>query len=125
MPGKSLTTGLLRGFSRRCPNCGKAKLFEGYLSVRSPCPFCGIDNTAYPSDDLPPYLTIAVVGHVVIPLFMWQDHRYSPDLWLQAAIWLPLTAILTLVLLPRMKGAAIGVCWAMDILRQNIRTPRS
>jgi uncharacterized protein (DUF983 family) len=87
-----------------------------YLSLRNPCEVCGTDNTIYPSDDFPPYLTILVVGHVVVPLFVLSD-RYEPPLWVQAAIWLPVTLVLCLALLPIMKGATIGLCWATDFVR--------
>jgi uncharacterized protein (DUF983 family) len=50
-----------------------------YIKIRRPCEACGTDNTVYPSDDFPPYLTILVVGHVVVPLFIWSD-RYEPPL---------------------------------------------
>lgn len=101
----------------RCPNCGKGRLFNGYLRVRSPCEVCGTDNTVYPSDDFPPYLTIFVAGHVLVGLFMWTDSAYTLPLWADAAIWLPLTAILCLALLPFMKGATIGLCWATKVVR--------
>jgi len=48
---------------------------------------------------------------------MWSDRAYEPSLWLQAAIWLPLTLIMCLVLLPLMKGATIGLCWAAHMVR--------
>ena len=67
------------------------------------------DDGIYPSDDLPPYPTIFVTGHLVIPLFVWTDLTLEPRLWVEAAIWLPVTAIMCLVLLPFMKGAAIGL----------------
>jgi uncharacterized protein (DUF983 family) len=114
---KSILTGILRGLQRRCPNCGRGRLFEGYLKIRCPCEVCGTDNTIYPSDDFPPYLTIIVVGHVVVPAFVWVDHAYEPPIWLQTAIWLPLTAVLCLVLLPLMKGATVGLCWATNLVR--------
>ena len=113
---KSIVTGVLRGLSRRCPNCGQGRLFDGFLKIRCPCEVCGHDNTVYPSDDFPPYLTILITGHVVVPLFMWMD-RYEPPLWLQAAIWLPVTVIMCLVLLPFMKGATVGLCWATNLVR--------
>jgi uncharacterized protein (DUF983 family) len=47
---------------------------------------------------------------------MWMD-RYEPPLWLQAAIWLPVTVIMCLVLLPFMKGATVGLCWATNLVR--------
>jgi uncharacterized protein (DUF983 family) len=90
--------------------------------MRSPCEVCGSDNSIYPSDDLPPYLTIFVTGHVVIPLFIWTDGALEPSLWLEAAIWPPVTAIMCLVLLPFMKGAAVGLCWANNIVRQDSAT---
>ena len=30
-----------RGLIRRCPACGKGRLFAGYLSVAENCPDCG------------------------------------------------------------------------------------
>lgn len=116
---RSIWTGLGRGLARRCPNCGAGRLLNGYLQIRSPCEVCGTDNGIYPSDDLPPYLTIFVTGHLVIPLFVWTDLTLEPRLWVEAAIWLPVTAIMCLVLLPLMKGAAIGLCWATNLVRQT------
>ena len=115
---KSIWTGIRRGLERRCPNCGQGPLFRGYLKVRSPCEVCGSDNCIYPSDDFPPYLAILVVGHIVVPLFVWVERAYEPSMLVQAAIWVPLTIILCLVLLPYMKGATIGLCWATNIVRQ-------
>jgi uncharacterized protein (DUF983 family) len=113
---RSIWIGVKRGLGLRCPNCGQGRLLQQYIKIRRPCEACGADNTIYPSDDFPPYLTILVVGHVVVPLFIWSD-RYEPPLWLQAAIWLPLTLIMCLVLLPVMKGAAVGLCWATNLVR--------
>lgn len=112
-------TGILRGLACRCPNCGKARLFTRYITVRSPCPECSIDNTIFASDDLPPYLTIAVVGHLVVPAFLWFDARYLPELWIEALIWLPLSVALSLALLPSMKGASIGMAWASGTVSQE------
>jgi uncharacterized protein (DUF983 family) len=119
---RSIWTGLSRGLARRCPNCGAGRLFKGFLTVRSPCEVCGADNNIYPSDDFPPYLTIFVTGHFVIPLFIWTDAAFEPALWLEAAIWLPVTAIMSLVLLPFMKGATIGLCWTTNLVRQDSAT---
>jgi uncharacterized protein (DUF983 family) len=116
---KSIWTGIRRGLACRCPTCGEGRLFSGYLKIRSPCEVCGADNTIFPSDDFPPYLTILIVGHLLVPLFMWVDRSYAPSLWLQAAIWLPLTVILCLVLLPYTKGATVGLCWATNMVRQE------
>jgi uncharacterized protein (DUF983 family) len=117
MTDQSILTGLRRGLSCRCPSCGEGRLFAGYLAVRSPCETCGADNADYPLDDFPPYLTIVLVGHVVVPLLIWADLRFAAPIWLQFAIWLPVTLILSLLVLPRMKGATAGLCWATGITR--------
>ena len=38
---------------------------------------------------------------------------YSPPLWVHAALWLPLTVALALLLLPCVKGALVGLQWAL------------
>jgi uncharacterized protein (DUF983 family) len=43
------------------------------------------------------------------------EQLHHPPEWLHAALWVPLTLILTTVLLPRIKGAVIGVQWANQI----------
>jgi uncharacterized protein (DUF983 family) len=119
---KSIKTGLIRGLSRRCPVCGKGRLLRGYLTIRRPCEVCGSDNTIYPSDDLPPYLTVFIVGHVMIASVVWADSAFSAPLWLESAVSLPVTAILCLALLPFMKGATVGICWATNITRGSAAT---
>ena len=119
MSDKSVWTGIRRGLARRCPNCGEGRLFAGYLKIRTPCEVCGTDNSVYPSDDLPPYLTLLAVGHVFVPAFMWTDRVYEPPFALEALIWLPLMALACLALLPSAKGATVGVCWANNLIRQE------
>jgi uncharacterized protein (DUF983 family) len=64
------------------------------------------------ADDAPPYFTILIAGHIVIPLLMTAELTFAPPLWLHLLIWVPLTAILCLALLPRVKGAIAGLQWA-------------
>ena len=111
-PRPSMALGMRRGFIGRCPNCGQGKLFRAYLKVKA-CDVCGHDNTVYPADDAPPYFTILIVGHVVIaPLlcfpFIWQ----APTA-LVLGTTLPAIGLLTLLLLPRVKGAVVGAHWAL------------
>ena len=116
----SIWTGIARGLHLRCPSCGEGKLFRSYLKILSPCPHCGADNTIYPSDDLPPYLTILISGHIIVPLFFLVDRTLEPDMWMQFLIWPPLTLAFTLALLPYVKGGSVGLCWATDTVRQPI-----
>jgi uncharacterized protein (DUF983 family) len=71
----------------------------------------------FPADDFPPYLTIGIVLHITVPIMAWVEMSYMSALWIQVAFWLPVSGALSLVLLPRMKGATIGFCWAKNIVR--------
>jgi uncharacterized protein (DUF983 family) len=114
-PAPSFLTGLKRGLLHRCPNCGDGRLYMRYLKVDPECEVCGHDLADYPADDGPAYFTILIIGHLfVAPLLLF------PFIWkAPVGIVLPLTvlplAALTLVLLPRVKGAVIGALWAIKL----------
>lgn len=99
------------GMQRRCPACGGSTLFDGYLSVRSECEKCHLDFGQIRSDDMPAYFTIAIVGHLLLPLIYWLEVNYHPSLWVHLWIWVPTTIILTLGMLPPIKGVAMGIMW--------------
>ena len=104
---------ILRGLTLRCPACGKGRLYRRYLKVADQCPACGEALHHHRADDAPPYFTIAIVGHVVVGLLLAVEIAYRPPLWLHAAIWLPLTVILALILLPPIKGVLVALQWAL------------
>ena len=106
---------LLAGLRRRCPRCRRPGIFAGYLKLRPACPSCGADLSRYPTDDAPPYFTILVVGHIVVALVVLVEQIAPPPLWVQFAVWPPVTLGLSLVLLPRIKGAVLGVAMALGV----------
>ncbi len=108
-------SGLKRGFARRCPNCGQSPIFNRYLKVNRTCVHCGLGLGEFRADDAPPYFTILVVGHIIVPSMLILEQLRHPPEWLHALVWLPLTLALSLFLLPRIKGAVIGVQWANRI----------
>jgi uncharacterized protein (DUF983 family) len=110
---RNVWSSLKRGFRGRCPRCGKGKLFRAFLKVDNCCSACGLDFTPHRADDLPAYLVIAIVGHIVVPAALLIETDYSPPVWLQLAIYLPLTALLSLGLLQPVKGAVVGLQWAL------------
>lgn len=103
------------GFRQLCPRCGDGSLFRRYLKVEPACPRCGLGLAAYRADDAPPYFTILIVGHVIVPLMLLLEQSMQPPEWLHAMLWVPLTVAMTLLLLPRIKGAVIGWHWAAAI----------
>jgi uncharacterized protein (DUF983 family) len=115
-PGRAAQSRIVRGMARgllgRCPNCGQGKLYRAYLKVQ-PCPACGHDNTQYPADDAGPYFTIILMGHLVVaPLLIFPLIWNAPTPVILGVL-LPAVGAITLVMLPRVKGAIIGLHWAL------------
>src|ERR1700692_4530324 len=110
---RDVWTALKRGVRGRCPRCGEGKLFRAFLKVDDHCKVCNLDFTPHRADDLPAYLVIVIVGHLVVAAALWIEPVYSPPVWLQLSISLPLTLILSLVLLQPVKGAVVGLQWAL------------
>jgi uncharacterized protein (DUF983 family) len=58
---------------------------------------------------------IVIVGHIVVPTALLIETNFSPPVWLQLSIYLPLTLILSLTLLQPVKGAVVGIQWALKM----------
>lgn len=110
---RNVWTAMKRGFCSRCPRCGEGKLFRAFLKVDDHCSVCALDYTPHRADDLPAYLVIVIVGHIVVPMVLWIETNYSPPVWLQLSIYLPFTFFASLALLQPVKGAVVGMQWAL------------
>jgi uncharacterized protein (DUF983 family) len=110
---RDVWTSMKRGFRGRCPRCGEGKLFRAFLKVDSNCSVCNLDFTPHRADDLPAYLVIVIVGHLLVPIILWVETDYSPPVWLQLSIYLPFTLVASLLLLQPVKGAVVGMQWAL------------
>jgi uncharacterized protein (DUF983 family) len=103
---------MARGFRGRCPRCGEGKMFRAFLKVEDHCGTCGQDLNHHRADDLPAYLVIVIVGHILVPLALWIETDYAPPIAYQLAVYLPLTLVISLALLQPVKGAVVGLQWA-------------
>ncbi|WP_237154517.1 DUF983 domain-containing protein [Oryzibacter oryziterrae] len=112
LPARRVWPAMKRGLACRCPACGEGRLFNAYLKVTPVCSACGEDLSHQRADDAPPYFTILIVGHIIVPLVLFVEMNWHPDVTLQMLVWLPLTAILALLILPPVKGAVVGYQWA-------------
>jgi uncharacterized protein (DUF983 family) len=109
-----------RGLMHRCPHCGEGRLYRAYLKVADACPACGHELGQYRADDGPAYFTILLVGHLVVaPMlavyFFWKG---------PIAVILPLTlvllAVITLSVLPRVKGAFLGLLYSLGMRAEPV-----
>ena len=118
-PVPPLGTAMGRGLLGRCPACGKSHLFNGFLRVVSECSNCGAPLGLARADDAPPYFTILIVGHIVIPALLIMQRASDPPMWLLSAIFLPLTFFLALGLLRPVKGATVGLMLTFNMLKPD------
>lgn len=102
-----------RAFAGRCPRCGVSPLFRSYLKPVDNCTHCGEAWSEIRADDAGPWLTILIVGHIIGPLLvpMARSAWFSP--WEMAAILVPATLLLSLLILPRAKSVFIAAIWSL------------
>lgn len=109
---RKILPAMLCGAIGRCPACGKGRLFSSYLKVTDHCGHCGEALHHQRADDAPPYFTIFIAGHLLVPMVLAFELTFHPALWLHVAIWAPITIALCLTLLVPIKGAIVGLQWA-------------
>lgn len=100
------------GLKCRCPHCGEGKLFRAYLKVNDTCSNCGEALHYHKADDLPPYLAIIIVGHIIIGVMMEMEATAPQAPFVYLMTMVPLALILPLAMLPSIKGAVVGLQWA-------------
>lgn len=104
---------VMNGIRCTCPACGTGKLYASYLKVVPVCTNCGEELHHQRADDAPPYFTMFIVGHIVIGGLLLMEQTLAPETWVHLVVWLPLTVLLSLWLLPKVKGGLIGLQWAL------------
>jgi uncharacterized protein (DUF983 family) len=119
-PMPTLGTAIGRGLRGHCPACGKGKIFNGFLKVAAVCHECGAPLGLARADDAPPYFTILIVGHIIIPLlFIVERSTNQLPLWIMSAIFLPLTLGLAVGLIRPIKGGTVGLMLNLNMLKSD------
>ena len=110
-----LSRSLVRGLKGRCPGCGQGKIFRKYLKVTERCPTCELELSRYPADDGPAYITILLVGHLIVAPLL-----FFPIVWRAPAVFsvpIALCSLTALVLfaMPVVKGGWIGLMYSLGV----------
>lgn len=112
---RSIMQASMRGIRQKCPSCGEGHLFDAFVKVTDKCESCDEELHHHRADDLPAYLVIAIVGKIVVAGFITIAMNYDWSTWQHLALWGPITILLSLYFLPRVKGAIVGVQWALKM----------
>lgn len=103
----------IRGAKSTCPSCGEGKVFDGYLKIVDECEACGEDLSHHRADDLPAYLNIFIVGHVVIGAMMVLMTFDLMGMWTTMFVTIALCVVAAIALMRPLKGMVVGTQWAL------------
>lgn len=112
---RPLMLSVWRGVCRRCPRCGESGLMVAYLKATPACAGCGESFAGIRTDDFAPWLSILVIGHLLVPAVISVERLWEPPFWVHLLVFGTLGAEMVLSCLPRAKGAALGLMWALGL----------
>ena len=111
-PEKDMRLVVTRTLRGLCPNCGLGRLMKSYLKQVQHCASCGEGFGHIRADDAPPWLTIVIVGHIVVMLAYEFERHTAWPVWMAVTLWCAVALGLSLLMLPRAKSLFIGIIWA-------------
>ncbi len=101
-------TAVQTGLKGKCPRCGEGPLFDGFLQTAERCRSCDLDFSFIDSGDGPAVFVIFIVGFLAVVGVLMTEVIYTPPIWLNMLIWIPLTVVLCLGFLRPLKGLLIA-----------------
>jgi uncharacterized protein (DUF983 family) len=90
-------------------------MFRAFLKVADRCAVCGEEFHHHRADDLPAYLVIVLVGHVMVGVLLLAESLKLFSYWVEVSIFVSLTLILALVLIQPMKGLVVAMQWHLGM----------
>ncbi len=109
---RDLGMAIRRGVRGHCPACGDARLFARFLKPVAHCPACGQNWSLHSADDMPAYLVVLIIGHVLVPFVVATNLRFDLGTGLQMLLWPALAVIMAIGLIQPAKGGVIAFQWA-------------
>jgi len=111
---RSWVRAMLFGAQERCPSCGEGDIYQegGGMKVVNYCPHCEEELYHHRASGMTPWISAFLAAHVVIiTAFIVEWLTNLPLLWVAIPALVSM-CLLTALLLPRVKGALVGLQWA-------------
>mgnify|MGYP001356946320 CR=1 FL=1 len=105
---------IVTGLRCHCPRCGRGRLFAGYLRLAQRCPECELDFAFADSGDGPAVFVIFLVAPIVVILALVVGSMAPIPPWMHLVLWIPVTLLLSLLLLPPFKGVLVNLQYRHD-----------
>jgi uncharacterized protein (DUF983 family) len=109
---RNVRTAITHSVRGHCPSCGEGKLFRAYLKQVEHCSTCNERLGHIRADDGPAWLTIMVVGHIVVTALVLALATWDAADWIFMTVFPALALAMILWFLPMAKGLFIGIIWA-------------
>ena len=84
-------------------------MFVDVIAFAPHCSNCGLDLLAFNVGDGAATFLILIVGAIVTGLAMWLELSQAPPWYVHVILWLPLTLVLTLVLMRIAKALLLAL----------------
>jgi uncharacterized protein (DUF983 family) len=104
---------LVQGFLGTCARCGEGRIIRAFLEANDRCYVCGRNCSAFMIFRLMP--CSSSWGHLLLPAVLHVEIHFAPPYWMDVALWLPMTLILTIGFLQPTKGAIVALQWGMGM----------
>ncbi len=69
------------GLKCRCPECGKGRLFNGFLTLAPRCEVCGLDYSFADPADGPAFFIMIIMGIPAAGFGVWVEIMWEPSIW--------------------------------------------
>lgn len=93
----------------RCPRCGQGALFDGYLTVKTACPICGLSLAGHDSGDGPAFFIMLPLCILVAVAALLVDTAYAPPMWIHMILWPAVIVAAVMLTLRPVKAAMIAL----------------
>lgn len=108
-----------RGLTRRCPQCGQGRLFDGWWTVRECCDACELGlRIREPDTWFTMYMSMAFITGIFLAGMLWV-FPMPANKRLSQAILVVAAGVLFVASEPTRKGVALALDYIMDLRWNN------
>lgn len=94
-----------------CPKCGNGKIFSKYLTLKSQCDQCSESFTELKADDGPAWITMMIVGKIMVGIMLYYELSYDLSFWMSATLWPISFCLVAMIFLPFAKAFFVNMIW--------------
>lgn len=111
-PPRDAIQALRRGWIKRCPHCGRNRIYARWMQAHEYCPDCGEAFHHARISNVVPLLAAPLAMFPACFVLVIAEAVGGVPLLVEGVVAIGLALAIVTAVLPRAKGAAIGLAWA-------------